>query len=81
MLLNKDYNKGLNDGLKSGHKQGYEQGLAEGMIAAKRAVAEDFVNRLQVLRNTKGVGPKTWDKILDCLDITKEDNNGDAGGI
>jgi flagellar biosynthesis/type III secretory pathway protein FliH len=72
MILNKDYNKGFNDGLKSGHKAGLEEGLAEGMVAAKRAVAEDFVNRLQRLRNEKGIGPKTWEKILDCLDISKD---------
>jgi hypothetical protein len=75
VLMNKDYNRGLNDGIKSGYKKGHEEGLAEGMVAAKRAVAEDFVNRLQVLRNTKGIGPKTWDKILDCLDMNKKEDD------
>lgn len=60
VLLNKDYNKGFNDGAKHGAKQ------------AKKAVAIEFVNRLQVLRNTNGIGPKTWEKILDALDINKD---------
>lgn len=64
ILLNQDYNKGFNDGRQAGRR--------EGMLAAKQAVAEDFVDRLQKLRNEKGIGPKTWDKIIDCLDINKE---------
>lgn len=61
IITNKDYNKGFNDGMKHGAKN------------AKRAVAVEFVNRLEKLRNEKGIGPKTWDKIIDCLDINKED--------
>ncbi len=57
MLLNKDYNKGFNDGVKYGARQ------------AKKAVANEFVNRLQALRNKRGIGPKTWNKVLDCLDV------------
>lgn len=58
-LLNKDYNKGFHDGTEYGVK------------AAKKEVAIDFVARLQKLRNEKGIGPKTWEKILDSLDINK----------
>lgn len=53
--------------------KGYNAGLREGARKAKSAVAVEFVDRLQELRNTKGIGPKTWDKIIDCLDINKED--------
>ena len=56
-IFNKDYNKGFNDGMKHGAK------------VAKKAVAEEFVNRLEQLRNEKGIGPKTWDKIMNCLDL------------
>lgn len=62
-MINEDWNKGYNAGVKEGAKK------------AKKVVAIEFVNRLQELRNTKGIGPKTWDKIIDCLDINKEDNN------
>lgn len=63
MMMNKDYNRGFHDGTKFGARM------------AKKKVAVEFVNRLQTLRNTKGIGPKTWDKIMDCLDINKEEVN------
>ena len=59
-ILNTDYNQGFNDGAKYGARE------------AKKAVAIEFVQRLELLRNEKGIGPKTWDKILDALDISKE---------
>lgn len=61
-MINEDWNRGFNAGVQHGAKQ------------AKKAVAEEFVARLVKLRNEKGIGPKTWDKIMDCLDITKEEN-------
>jgi hypothetical protein len=59
-LLNKDYNKGFNDGTK------------HGVNKARKAVGEEFIMRLQKLRNEKGIGPKTWSKIMESLDIKKE---------
>jgi hypothetical protein len=59
VLLDKKYNKGFNDGTKFGAK------------VAKRAVADEVIVRLQELRNKKGIGPKTWGKILDSLDLTE----------
>lgn len=60
-MINQDWNKGFNAGVKQGAQE------------AKKAVAAEFLNRLQKLRNEKGIGPKTWDKIIDCLDIMKEE--------
>lgn len=42
------------------------------MKAAKRAVAEAFIERLEGLRNVHGIGPKTWEKILETLDLREE---------
>jgi hypothetical protein len=63
MIINEEWNKGYNAGLKAGAQK------------AKKTVAIEFVNRLQSLRNEKGIGPVTWDKIMDHLDINKEDTN------
>lgn len=63
VLLNKDYNKGFNDGIKHGAKM------------AKKAVAIEFLERLQALKDKKGIGPKTWDKILECLEVKDEGPN------
>lgn len=60
ILLDKQYNKGFNDGTQYGMK------------AAKKAVAEDFLERLFVLRNTPGIGPKTWEKIIEALDLNNQ---------
>lgn len=67
-IFNKDYNKGFNDGMNHGVK------------LARKAVAEEFINRLEQLRNEPGIGPKTWDKIMGCLDI-REEANGDEGRV
>lgn len=53
MVLNMDYNKGFQAGAK----------------AAKKAVANEFIVRLEQLRNEPGIGPKTWEKVLNCLDV------------
>lgn len=62
ILTNADYNKGFHDGTRHGAK------------VAKKAVAEEFLLRLRALRKTKGIGPKTWEKVLSCLEVKEHDN-------
>lgn len=59
IITNQNYNKGFNDG------------VAHGAKLAKKAVAEEIVCRLETLRNEKGVGPKTWERILTTLELTE----------
>lgn len=62
MLTNKDYNKGFNDGVRHGANK------------ARETVAVEFMTRLQALRGEKGIGPKTWEKIVDALDVNQNAN-------
>lgn len=54
----------------SPYNQGFHDGTKHGMNLARKVLALEFLQRLKELENVKGIGPKTFERVIEMLDVS-----------
>lgn len=59
--------------LNPSYNQGFVAGTAYGMKTARMQAAIEFVQNLAKLEDIPGIGPKTYEKIVEALSVSEHE--------